>query len=53
MEKIKSTKNESEGISEKRQKSLKGNYQTPEVSKVVLSERPVGDCTDMASTIYF
>jgi hypothetical protein len=51
MEKINNTTNESAGITEKRQKSLKGNYQTPEVSKVVLSERPVGDCTDMQSTI--
>jgi hypothetical protein len=50
MEKI---NNATAGISEKRQKSLKGNYQTPEVSKVVLSERPVGDCTDMASEIRF
>ena len=43
--------NQPAGINENRQKSLKGQYQAPEVTKVILSERPVGDCTDMASDI--
>jgi hypothetical protein len=44
-------KKEISGINENRLSSLKGNYQKPEISKVVLSEKPVGDCTDMASDI--
>jgi hypothetical protein len=50
MEKTNSRK-ESTGINEKRVKSLKENYQKPETAKVVLSEKPVGNCTDMASQI--
>jgi len=50
MEKINDRK-DSTGINEKRAKSLKNNYQKPETAKVVLSEKPVGNCTDMASNI--
>jgi hypothetical protein len=52
MEKI-NGKNDSTGINEKRMKSLKDNYQKPETAKVVLSEKPVGNCTDMASAILY
>ncbi len=45
------TSEKSAEINEKRVKALKGNYQKPQITKVILSEKPVGNRTDMASVI--
>jgi len=39
----------SNNIKEERKKALKGNYQTPEMSKFNYDANIHGDCSDMAS----
>ncbi len=41
----------SNNIKEERKKALKGNYQTPEMSKFNYDANIQGECSDMASVV--